>query len=93
MRNAIPGDPAGPARHGFMCAACGRLIITAVEGLFCNPARGSARRFCTPSCRQAARRRRRAGAAEDAPLQYAGGRARSLAPGGHGSTPGDGGDR
>lgn len=93
MRNALPSDPGDPARRGFTCAVCGRLIITAVEGLYANPARGSAQRFCTPSCRQAAWRRRRAGASEDTPRQYAGGRARALAPGGHCSTADDGGDQ
>ena len=70
----------GPARQGFTCASCGRFIVTAVDGLWRTPGAGSARRFCDPACRQAAYRRRRAGAAEDAPRQTVGGRNRHLDP-------------
>jgi len=42
--------------------------------------RGSAQRFCTPACRQAAYRRRRAHVAEDTPPQRHGGRDRHLNP-------------
>ncbi len=66
------------AREGFSCESCGRFIVTAVEGLFRNPRVGSRTRFCSPSCRQAAYRRRRAGVAENAPCQRKGGRGRYL---------------
>ena len=69
-----------PTRHGYHCAACGRFVITAIEGLFHNPAVGSPARFCGPACRQAAYRRRRAAAPEDTPLQHSGGRTKHLAP-------------
>jgi hypothetical protein len=71
-----------PARHGITCPVCGRFIVTAVDGLFANPRRGSPQRFCSPSCRQAARRRRAAGVEETTPLQRTGGRRRRLQPGG-----------
>jgi hypothetical protein len=67
-----------PEREGFTCEACGRTVVTAVPGLFANPKPGSPARFCDRACRQAAYRRRRAGIAENAPLQRAGGRGRSL---------------
>jgi hypothetical protein len=67
-----------PARDVFRCECCQRDIVTAVEGLFSYPKPGSPRRFCSPSCRQAAYRRRRAGAAENAPAQRQGGRNRRL---------------
>ncbi len=67
-----------PDQSGFTCPVCGRYTTTAIEGLFNNPAVGSPRRFCTPGCRQAAYRRRRAGATETTPLQHRGGRRRSL---------------
>jgi len=44
-----------------------------------GPAR-AASRFCTPACRQAAYRRRRAAAPEDTPAQHQGGRSRKLLP-------------
>ena len=69
-----------PDRQGFTCGVCGRFVTTAVEGLYTNPAVGSPRRFCTPGCRQAAYRRRRARAAETTPLQHHGGRSRRLNP-------------
>ena len=73
-----------PGREVVVCECCGTTVVTAMEGLFRNPAVGSARRFCSPACRSAAHRRRRAGAAEDAPRQLSGGRGRALGgPGGH----------
>jgi hypothetical protein len=69
-----------PARYGFVCASCGTLTVTAVEGLFSNPRVGSAQRFCSPACRVAAWRRRRAGAPEDTARQHTGGRTRRLQP-------------
>jgi hypothetical protein len=79
MRDALPPNPAGLARWGFTCQACGSIIVTAVDELFTNPPRGSRQRFCSPACRQAAYRRRHAHVAEDAPRQHAGGRTRGLA--------------
>ncbi len=76
MRNA--SDP--PTRHGLTCASCGTFTVTAVEGLFKNPRVGSPQRFCSPACRAAAFRRRRAGATEDTPRQRSGGRSRRLQP-------------
>ena len=67
-----------PARQGFTCACCGRFVVTAVDGLFANPAVGSPRRFCDPACRQAAYRRRRAGAPENTAPPRTGGRNRHL---------------
>jgi hypothetical protein len=75
MRNAFP-----PERHSFVCQCCGRTIVTAIDGLFANPAVGSPRRFCSPACRQAAWRRRRQGVEENTPPQRQGGRARRLRP-------------
>ncbi len=69
-----------PARHGFTCPVCGRFIVTGVEGIWTTPTVGSPRRFCTPACRQAAYRRRRASAPEDTPRQPTGGRDRHLTP-------------
>jgi len=57
------GD-ARPARDGFTCPAYGQFIVTAVEGIWTTPTVGSPRRFCTPACRQAAYRWRRAGPPE-----------------------------
>jgi hypothetical protein len=79
MRDALPPSPAGYPRRGFTCQACGRLVVTDIEGLFTNPARGSSQRFCSPACRQAAYRRRRATVAENTPRQHTGGRTRQLA--------------
>ncbi|MDQ6796612.1 MAG: hypothetical protein M3011_01070 [Actinomycetota bacterium] len=67
-----------PERDGFTCGSCGRTVTTAIAGLFANPKPGSPARFCDSACRQAAYRRRRAGVAENAPLQHRGGRGRSL---------------
>jgi hypothetical protein len=78
MRDALPPGPGGQPRTGFSCQSCGQLVITAVEGLFASPARGSRRRFCTPACRQAAYRRRHASVAENQPRQHTGGRTRRL---------------
>ncbi|MDA8301192.1 MAG: hypothetical protein M0005_06525 [Actinomycetota bacterium] len=92
MRNASrrepPDAPEGPGpmrdasgeprRTEFVCACCQRTITTAIEGLFYNPPVGSPQRFCSPSCRQAGWRRRRAGAPEATPLQWRGGRSRRL---------------
>lgn len=68
-----------PDRQSFTCACCGRLVVTGVDGLFTNPPAGSPRRFCSPACRQAAWRRRRAQVSETTPAQHHGGRARRLA--------------
>lgn len=62
------------------CECCGATTVIAVEGLFRNPEPGSPRRFCSPACRQAAYRRRRAGIAETTPAQRHGGRNRRLQP-------------
>jgi hypothetical protein len=70
--------PRSPARVGFVCPPCGRFVTTEVDGVVLRPGRGSPPRFCSPSCRQAAYRRRRAGVAEDIALQPGGGRDRSL---------------
>jgi len=75
MRNA-----SAPEQCSFVCTCCGRTKVTAVEGVFYNPQVGNPQRFCSPACRQAAWRRRRAGVAEDAPLQHRGGRSRRLRP-------------
>jgi len=69
-----------PARVVSRCECCGADTVIAVKGVFANPAPGSTRRFCSPACRQAAYRRRQAGADEDAPLQRSGGRDRNLRP-------------
>jgi hypothetical protein len=61
----LPPTPDGYPRYGFTCQACGRAVVTTVEGLFHNPTRGSTQRFCTPACRQAAYRRRNAGTTEN----------------------------
>jgi hypothetical protein len=67
-----------PSREGFTCASCRRVVVTAVTGVFANPSVGSPARFCSPACRTAAWRRRRAGVPEDAPRQHHGGPNRSL---------------
>ena len=70
-------DP--PQRQGFECACCGRLCVTAVQGLFRQSHRRlRPGRFCNAACRQAAYRRRRAGVPEDTPAQLAGGSRRRL---------------
>jgi hypothetical protein len=74
MRDASPA----PVRKGVRCASCGAFRLIAIEGLFSNPTVGSPQRFCSPACRQAAWRRRRAGVAEDVPRQTTGGRSRKL---------------
>jgi hypothetical protein len=90
MRDAFPTPPAtpdptrmrdaspAPVRHGFICGCCGHFTVTAVEGLFSNPQPGSPARFCSPACRTAAWRRRRAGVPEDTPRQRHGGSTRHL---------------
>jgi hypothetical protein len=72
MRDASP--------EGFHCACCRRFIPTALPGLSRAPRTGSPQRFCSPGCRQAAYRRRRAGVPEDVPLAHRGGGRRRLAP-------------
>lgn len=67
-------------RVGYICPPCGRFVATEVDGWVFRVTRGSPPRFCSPSCRQAAYRRRQAGVAEDVPLQLSGGRGRSLGP-------------
>ena len=67
-----------PTRKVSVCECCGRDTVTAVEGVFRNPQPGSPRRFCSPACRQAAYRRRRAGVTESTPAQRQGGRNRRL---------------
>jgi hypothetical protein len=66
------------ARVGFVCPPCGRFVPTSVQGVVLRDGRGSPSRFCSPSCRQAAYRRRQAGVPEDVALQLGGGRDRSL---------------
>jgi len=66
--------------EGFVCACCARFVPTALPGLLRLARRGSPPRFCSPGCRQAAYRRRRAGVGEDTPLQHRGGGARRLRP-------------
>ena len=84
MRNASTGpDPARtqpPTPQGIVCAGCGHFSVHTVPGLFTNPQTGSPRRFCSPACRQAAHRRRRAGVPEDTARQHHGGRGRHLPP-------------
>jgi hypothetical protein len=63
---------------GFVCPPCGRFVRTDLDGVILRPRTGSKPRFCSPGCRQAAYRRRRAGVGEDAPLQHRGGAKRSL---------------
>jgi hypothetical protein len=57
---------------------CGRFVRTDLDGVLLRSRTGSKPRFCSPGCRQAAYRRRRAGVGEDAPLQHEGGAKRSL---------------
>ena len=71
------GD-ATPTREGFTCASCRCFVVTAVTGVFANPKVGSPARFCSPACRTAAWRRRRASVPEDTPRQHHGGPNRSL---------------
>src|SRR5579875_1182692 len=77
-RSPVRGRRASPRPLGFVCPPCGRFVATVVEGVVSRAERGSPPRFCSPACRQAAYRRRRAGVAEDVPLQPTGGRDRSL---------------
>jgi hypothetical protein len=64
---------------GFICPPCGRFVRTDLDGVLWRARTGSAPRFCSPGCRQAAYRRRRAGVNEGVALQLGGGRNRSLA--------------
>jgi len=77
LDDASPPVPEAPFR-GFVCPPCGRFIRTEVDGVTIHGRTGSPSRFCTPGCRQAAYRRRRAGTEESARLQHKGGRRRSL---------------
>ncbi len=63
---------------GFTCPPCGRFVRTELDGVLLRARTGSPPRFCSPGCRQAAYRRRRAGVDENLPLQRTGGRNRSL---------------
>jgi len=67
-----------PAPVGFICPPCGRFIRTDLDGVVWRARTGSPPRFCSPGCRQAAYRRRRAGVDEGVRLQQRGGRNRSL---------------
>jgi hypothetical protein len=67
-----------PARGVSYCECCGADTVIAVENIFRNLQPGSPRRFCSPACRQAAYRRRRAGITETTPPQRDGGPNRSL---------------
>jgi hypothetical protein len=78
MRDALPPSRSGLPRYGFTCQACQQVVTTEITGLFTTPNRGSTQRFCSPACRQAAHRRRRAGVTEDQPRQHTGGRTRRL---------------
>ena len=71
----------GEPPTGFACARCGRQIVTSIAGVPARRAARSPQRFCSPACREAARRRRRAEVPENAPLQPDGGGTRSLARG------------
>ena len=70
--------PSEPQRVGFICPPCGRFIRTDLDGMLRRGRTGSPPRFCSPGCRQAAFRRRRAGVDEGVGLQQRGGRNRSL---------------
>ena len=74
LRDAFPE----PARETFTCPCCGKTAVTAVHGVLANPDVGSPTRFCSPACRTAAWRHRRAGASERTPIQRRGGRGRNL---------------
>jgi hypothetical protein len=63
---------------GFTCPPCGRFVRTDLDGVLWRARSGSRARFCSPGCRQAAYRRRRAGVSEAVALQRNGGRNRSL---------------
>jgi len=76
---AQSGSPE-PTPVGFICPPCGRFIRTDLDGVVWRARTGSPPRFCSPGCRQAAYRRRRAGVDEGVHLQHRGGRNRSLEP-------------
>jgi hypothetical protein len=82
MTAARLGDACSPAPEveltGFVCPPCGRFIRTDLDGVLFRARTGSAPRFCSPGCRQAAYRRRRAGAEESVRLQHRGDRRRRL---------------
>ena len=79
-RNTIVTTGSGDtSRVGFVCPPCGRFIPTEIDGVAWRTRSGSPSRFCSPGCRQAAYRRRRAGVGEGVALQPTGGRRRSLA--------------
>lgn len=87
-------SPAGPRRGspegqpaGFICPPCGRFVATDLDGVAWRARTGSLPRFCSPACRQAAFRRRRAGVDEGLRLQREGGRNRSLGAGQKGERP------
>lgn len=70
--------PSEPQHTGFICPPCGRFIRTDLDAVLWRARTGSPPRFCSPGCRQAAFRRRRAGVDEGVRLQQRGGRNRSL---------------
>lgn len=76
---ASPVPAAVVAPVGFICPPCGRFVRTDLDGVLWRARTGSAPRFCSPGCRQAAYRRRRVGVSEGVALQLGGGRNRSLA--------------
>ncbi|GAC1321894.1 MAG: hypothetical protein NVSMB12_22270 [Acidimicrobiales bacterium] len=82
LRNASPTgprtDPPESQPVGFICPPCGRFIRTDLDGVLWQARTGSPARFCSPGCRQAALRRRRAGVDEGVRLQQRCGRNRSL---------------
>lgn len=71
-------DPPVTQPVGFICPPCDRFVRTDVDGVVQRARTGSPPRFCSPGCRQAAFRRRRAGVDEGVRLQQRGGRNRSL---------------
>ena len=72
---------------GFICPPCGRFVATDLDGVLWRARTGSLPRFCSPACRQAGFRRRRAGVDEGLRLQREGGRNRSLDAGHKGERP------
>lgn len=74
MCDALPPSPAGLPHRGFTCQACGRLVVSDVDGLFHDPEHGSPQRFCG-----LAHCRRKAAVIENSPRQPSGGRDRKLA--------------
>lgn len=81
LRDAFSGSRPGlPEAQfaGFTCPPCGRFVRTDLDGRLWRARTGSPPRFCSPGCRQAAYRRRRAGVDEGVALQHRGGANRSL---------------